>query len=165
MKKDVVEAQVRQFSTFRIQGRLYGIDIQDVKEVDAGIDFTPISHAPKQVKGYINIRGQIYLLLDLMRILGFEDQAVDGANRVILFKPEVGERFGVLVNNIADIVAVDIKQIENRRTKLRELPDGDERRGADVAEGICKMEDELLVIINSRNLLDIVENLRIRSQE
>jgi chemotaxis signal transduction protein len=165
MKKEVVEALVRQFNTFRIQGRLYGIDIQDVKEINTGVDFTPIFHAPNQVKGYINIRGQIYLLLDLRRILGFEDKAVDGANQVVLFKPDVGQRFGVLVDNIADIVAVDIKQIENRRKNSQELPDGDERRGADIAEGICKMEDELLVIINSQNLLGVVGNLRMRSQE
>lgn len=160
----MVEAQVRQFNTFRIQGRLYGIDIRDVKEVNTGVDFTPIFHSPNQVKGYINIRGQIYLLLDLRRILGFEDKAMDGANRVVLLKPDVGERFGVLVDNIADIVVVDVRQIENRRKNTQEFPDGDERRGVDIAEGICKMEDELLVIINSQNLLDVVGNLRIRSQ-
>lgn len=164
MKKKVVEAQMRQFSTFRIRGRLYGIDIQDVKEVNAGVDFTPIFHASNQVKGYINIRGQIYLILDLRKILGSEDKAVDGANRVVLFKPDVGERFGVLVDNIADIVSVDENQIENRRKKDQTLPADAERRGVDIAVAICKMEADLLVIINSRNLLNIIGNPKTPSQ-
>ena len=150
------ETPIRQFCTFRINGRLYGIDIQDVKEVCPAAGFTPIFHAPQAVKGYMNIRGWIYLLLDLRRILELEEKAVDGASRAILFRPGVGENFGILVDNIADIETVDRSQIENRRKQDRELPEEAERRGIDIALGICKMEKELLVIINSRNLLGFV---------
>ncbi|MEW6671278.1 MAG: chemotaxis protein CheW [Thermodesulfobacteriota bacterium] len=163
MEKEVVEVPIRQFCTFRINGRLYGIDIRDVKEISPEIGFTPIFHASRAVKGYMNIRGRIYLLLDLRRMLGIEDKAVDGNSRVILFKPEVGENFGILVDNVADIESVDGAQIENRRKQDRELPEGRERRGIDIAAGICKMEKELLVVINSKNLLGIAVNPKIRT--
>ena len=152
----MTEAQQRQFCTFRIHGRLYGIDIQDVKEINPGVDFTPIFHAPESVKGYINIRGQIYLLLNLRRILGFEDQAMDKDNRVVLFKQTVGEFFGIQVDHIADIMTVEAGQIENRRKQDQVLSEGDERRGADIADGICRLKQELLVIINARNLLNTI---------
>lgn len=158
------ETPIRQFCTFRINARLYGVDILDVKEVCPQAGFTPIFHAPPAVKGYINIRGRIYLLLDLRRILGFADKAVDEASRVILFQPGVGENFGVLVDSIADIETVAGAQIENRRKQDRELPEGAERRGIDIALGICKMETELLVILNSRNLLGVVANFRTRPE-
>jgi len=155
MEKAVTAATVRQFCTFRIDRRLYGVDIQDVKEISLETGFTPIFHAPREVKGYMNIRGRIYLLLDLRPILGFEAKALDDASGVVLFKSEVGENFGILVDNIADIETVEGAQFENRRKQDRELPEGSERRGSDIALGICKMEKELLVIINSRNLLGI----------
>ena len=110
----------------------------------------------------MNIRGWIYLLLDLRRILELEEKAVDGASRVILFKPGVGENFGILVDTIADIVTADQAQIENRRKQDRDLPEGTERRGIDIALGICKMEKELLIILNSRNLLGSVANPKTR---
>jgi len=155
MENDLVDASIRQFCTFRIDERLYGVDIQDVREISPETGFTQIFHAPPAVKGYMNVRGRIYLLLDFRRMLGLGDKATDGASRVILFKSEVGENFGILVDNIADIETVDGAQIENRRRQDRELPEGGERRGSDIALGICKMQKELLVIINSRNLLGI----------
>jgi len=164
MEKEVVEASVRQFCSFRINGRLYGVDIRDVKEVCPEVGFTPIFHASQAVKGYLNIRGRIYLVLDLRRILGLEDKALDEASRVILFKSEVGENFGILVDNIADIVTVDQAQIENRRKQDRELPEGAERRGTDIALGICKMEKELLVILTFGNLSGIVAGLKTRQE-
>ena len=158
IKNDSIETEKHQFCTFRISGRLYGVDILDVKEINREVDFTPIFHAPEEVKGYVNIRGQIYLLLDLRLILGFDSQDVDRNNRVVLFKSEVGEPFGVLVDSIDDIVAVDEKQIENRRKKEQELPEGAERRGVDIGRGVCRLENELLVIVNSRNLLNVISS-------
>lgn len=149
------ELRTRQFCTFRISGRLYGIDIREIKEISAETDFTPVFHAPPAVKGYLNIRGRIYLLLDLREMLGCDPQAAGEDSRVILFKPAVGENFGVLVDTIVDIVTLDESQIENRRRKDRKAPEGTERRGVDIAAGICKMEKELLVVINSGNLLGI----------
>lgn len=156
MKNEVLESRKRQFCAFRIHGRLYGMHILDVKEINREIDITPIFHAPKEIKGYVNIRGKLYLLLDLRLILGFENKEVDKSNRIILFKPEVGESFGVLVDSIDDIVSVDENKIENRRKKDQELPDGVERRSIDIGEGVCRLENELLVILNSRNFLKAV---------
>jgi len=149
------QTQTRQFCTFRIRGRLYGIDIKDVKEVSPETSFTKIFHAPSSVKGYMNIRGRIYLLLDLRQMLGLETKAVDETSRVILFKDEVDENFGILVDHITDIVTTDEAQIENRRKQDHGAPEAEERRGIDIALGICKMEKELLIILNSRNLLGV----------
>ena len=66
----------RVFCTFRLDGHLYGVDVLDVKEVTTATTATPISHAPDEVMGLVNIRGQIYLALDLRRLLGWA--SVDG---------------------------------------------------------------------------------------
>lgn len=151
----------QRFCTFRLSGRLYGVDIEDVKEINTEIKYTPIFHAPEEIKGYINIRGQIYLLLDLRKIFGFEDKEIDESNRVVLFMPTVGEPCGVLVDSIEDVVTVDQKMIENRRKNEQNVPEGVERRAADVGEGVCKLEDELLVILNAERLLSSVTRLQI----
>ncbi|MBF0525581.1 MAG: hypothetical protein HQK56_10850, partial [Deltaproteobacteria bacterium] len=43
----------RQFCSFWLSGRLFGVDILDVKEINSEITFTPIFHASKEVKGYV----------------------------------------------------------------------------------------------------------------
>jgi len=152
-QKESIETTIRRFSTFRISKRLYGVDIQDVKEINTEINFTPIFHAPREVKGYINIRGQVHLLLDLRLIFGFEAKEIDRSSRVVIFMPEVGDPCGILIDSIDDVVTVDDKLIENRRQNQK-AHEGSNRRGVDVGEGVCKLENELLIILNARKLLN-----------
>ena len=154
------DSLLHRYCTFRLSERLYGVDIKDVKEINTKISFTPIFHAPKEIKGYINIRGQIYLLLDLREIFGFPAKEIDDSSRVVLFMPQVGEPCGVLVDSIEDVVAVDEKMIENRRANDEKVPDGIERRAADVGEGVCKLQDELLIILNAERLLNSVTTIQ-----
>ena len=64
--------------------------------------FTPVAHTPDEVLGLVNIRGHIYLALDLHRLLGLPTAAVTGGSRLVLFKPAVGNAFGVMVDAIAE---------------------------------------------------------------
>ncbi|MBF0474338.1 MAG: chemotaxis protein CheW [Deltaproteobacteria bacterium] len=150
----------RQFCSFWLSGRLFGVDILDVKEINSEITFTPIFHASKEVKGYVNIRGQIHLVIDLRLLLGFERaDDVDG-RRLIIFKTKVGEPFGVQVDRIGDVVEVTEGQIE-QRTKVDDKLDRIVDAG-DVIEGVCKLKDRLLVILNAKSFLRIIEKGRSR---
>lgn len=111
------------------------MDILDVKEVNSEVDYTPIFHAPEEVRGYVNIRGQLYLLLDLRLILGYAGKKVDEESRMVLFKSEVGEPFGILVDKIGDTIIVEEDRIENRRKEHREsegFPEDSERRSLEL---------------------------------
>jgi len=152
----------RQFCTFIIYNRLFGVDILNVKEVNSQVKYVPIYHAPPEVKGYINIRGQIYLILDLQIILGFEPASAfdtTANQRIILFKSTVDEPFGIIVDRISDVVTIEIDKIEHRRsesdTRGRSSSNRIERRSTDLSDGIAKLDDQLLVILNPHTLLSI----------
>ena len=159
-KSKIDVSLLHRYCTFRLADRLYGVNIKDVKEINTEISFTPIFHAPNEIKGYINIRGQIYLLLDPRKIFGFPEREIDATSRVVLFMPHVGEPCGILVDSIEDVVAVNEKMIENRRQDEKIVPEGVERRAADVGEGVCKLEDELLIILNAERLLNSVTTIQ-----
>ncbi len=146
----------KQFCTFRLAGHLFGVDILEVKEINREVEFTPIPHASHQVRGYINIRGQIHLVMDLRLILGFPQQEVDAESRVVIFKDAVGDSFGVLVDRIGDIVAVRQEQIEARSQRS-----GDAAKNLlhhqHLIQGDCKLEDELLIILKAQGLLQSLE--------
>ncbi|MBF0550119.1 MAG: chemotaxis protein CheW [Deltaproteobacteria bacterium] len=148
----------RQFCSFWLSGRLFGVDILDVKEINSEITFTPIFHASKEVKGYVNIRGQIHLVIDLRLLLGFERADDVEGRRLIIFKTKVGEPFGVQVDRIGDVVEVTEGQIE-QRTKVDDKLDRIVDSG-DVIEGVCKLKDRLLVILNAKSFLRIIEKGR-----
>src|SRR3984893_14866598 len=80
------------YCTFRSADRWFGVPVQDVKEVATQTTCTRIPHAPREVAGYVNIRGHIFMALDPRWLLGFEARPTI-ENRLIIFKPSVGSSF------------------------------------------------------------------------
>jgi purine-binding chemotaxis protein CheW len=144
------------FCTFRVDDRLLGVDILDVKEVSAETTFTRVAHAPDEVLGLVNIRGHIYLALDLRRLLGMPATVVTGDSRLVLFKPSVGNAFGVIVDAISDIRAAGAERIESFDRADHEAADVDAGR-ADMIDCVCQLPDELLVVLNPRRFLAVIE--------
>jgi len=142
---------LHQFCTFWTAGHFYGIDILDIKEINTELQFTPISHAPATVKGYVNIRGQIHLILDLARLLGFPGTTDTQGQKLLIFKPAVAEPFGVLVDRIGDIITVPDRQIEF--TTNGEGPEDVPSVRHHAVIGICKLPSDLLLILEPRALL------------
>ena len=83
---------IQLFCTFRSADHWFGVPVQDVKEVTTQTTCTRIPHAPREVSGYVNIRGHIFMALDSCVLLGIEGRA-SAASRLILFKPDVGPSF------------------------------------------------------------------------
>nr|MBF0220908.1 chemotaxis protein CheW [Desulfobulbaceae bacterium] len=144
-----------QLCTFYLAERLYGLTITDVKEVSGELTITPVHHAPKEVCGYVNIRGSYYLILNLRMMCGYDCLDIGRESRIVLFKPEAGESFGVLVDKIGDITKVNTGLIEDRRKKNTTLTKGesDRRSRTDFVSGVCKLEDKLIILLNARMML------------
>ena len=149
-------ATERLFCTFRVNERLFGVDILDVKEVTAETTFTPVAHAPDEVLGLVNIRGHIYLALDLHRLLGLPATVVTGDSRLVLFKPSVGNAFGVVVDAISDVQTVDASRTESFARADHEAAVVSAGR-ADLLDCICELDSELLVVLNPRRFLAVIE--------
>ncbi|MDH5511076.1 MAG: chemotaxis protein CheW [Nitrospinota bacterium] len=143
-----------QLCTFRLNKRLFGVDIQDVKEINTEVIFTQIFHAPKEVRGYVNIRGQIHLVLDLRILLGFPKKEPNQDSRVVIFKQSIGEPFGALVDKIGDIVEVGSQQIEEYGAHDdAEAAQEDRWKNRNLVVGVCKLEKDLLVILNAKSFI------------
>jgi purine-binding chemotaxis protein CheW len=144
------------FCTFRTADRWFGIPIQDVKEVTTQTTCTRIPHAPREVAGYVNIRGHIFMALDSRLLLQLDAMAT-AESRLILFKPGVGPSFGLLVDEIGDIVAIDASQIEDFGTGAHEPSAGVSGDRVNMITRICKLPAGLLVILEPRKFLRRVE--------
>lgn len=144
----------RQFCSFRIAEHLFGVDILDVKEIKDEVTFTIVHHAPPVVRGFVNIRGHVYLVLDLRLVLGFDSREADEMSRVILFKQRVGESFGILVDHIGDMIEVDDSRIEYRKSDDIASLQGIDRKKSDLSAGICKLDEELLIILRAEKLFN-----------
>ncbi|MDR1726789.1 MAG: chemotaxis protein CheW [Acidobacteriota bacterium] len=146
-----------QMCTFRMANRLFGVDILDVKEVNENVNITPIYHASPDICGYINIRGQILLVVNLWETFGFDQKDnASQAGKIVVFKSSVDEPFGILVDEVCDVVSVDPKRIVDRRAAGGDaIPEMRDMRHAreGVVIGVCPLEKELLLVLNAGHIL------------
>lgn len=138
----------RTFCTFQLRNGLFGVDALAVKEITVVPALTPIPHAPAAVRGYVNLRGQIVLVLDANRMLRSEPTPLTPDARMIVFRAHLGDAFGILVDRIGDIAELADAQIESSGASSDN----------DLIEGVGKLHDSLLTILDAAELLPHIES-------
>lgn len=148
------------FCSFHLADRLFGIDIAVVKEVNDEFQVTRIWHAPEEISGYVNIRGQIFLVFNMRLLMGLEKKETGENAKLILFKNKILENCGILVDDVGDVVNVTQDQIEDRRKRRTGNQPVDERRRdrSNLGAGVCKLDRQLMVIIDPRNMMRYLED-------
>jgi purine-binding chemotaxis protein CheW len=142
----------RSFCTFRLGANLFGLDARLVKEISTLPPLTGIPHAPAAVRGCVNLRGQIHLVLDAQALLGLGPTTLGPETRLVVLKPALGDPTGVLIDRIGDIVHLSAEAIEDRG-----LGDTIPADGNSLVRGIGKLDGELLIILEATLLLPAVE--------
>lgn len=147
---------VDQLCTFRVGGRQYAVDVLDVREINTESCITPVSHAPRGVRGLVNIRGQVFLIFDVGRILGYGESRIHDGSRLVLFKEQVGPTFGILVDEVGDILRFPFSELVTRRPgegfEIRNDENVENTQADGLIRGVCKLEDRVIVFLEPRGL-------------
>jgi purine-binding chemotaxis protein CheW len=101
---DAVKTKTRQFATFIVDGRLYGIDVRKVQEVTRPLQVTIMRSAPPCIKGLINLRGQIATAVGLRDLFSLSTDDSAGKMTVVCRVEDV--LLSLLVDKIGDVVEV-----------------------------------------------------------
>ncbi len=98
-------AAVRQFLTFELGARLYGIDILRVREIRGFTGVRELPDTPDYLKGVLNLRGELIPVVDL-RVRLRTGEAVYGPTTVIivLSAGSEGRSTGVVVDRVSDVL-------------------------------------------------------------
>ena len=149
----------RLFCSFRTEGRLYGMDAAQVREISTQVTCTPVPQAPPAVWGLANLRSRIYLVVDVRPLLGLPPVPCTNSSRLIILKPHLAENLGILVEHGGDIVRVSAGQIEEAPPPAVAAADASIDRATAITAGVCKLEGELMNIIDSAKLVEALEAL------
>jgi purine-binding chemotaxis protein CheW len=134
-----------EFVTFYVGDLLLGAEIGHVEEINRHVDVTPVAHAPDWVQGVVNLRGEVVTVLDLRKILGL-GRTETGANARNVIVNADGERIGLLVDRIADVVNTQWSEIKPPPANLT----GAHER---FFQGIVELDRELLAVLNIAEVL------------
>lgn len=134
----------KQFATFYISDRLYGIDVMQVQEVTQTLSLTPIRMAPNFVRGLINLRGQIATAIGMRELFGLSGEAMADAAASVVCKVN-GGLISLLVDRIGDVIEVSEDSYE-------ETPDLVEEDIKKIMSGVYKTDGEILSVIDIHSL-------------
>jgi purine-binding chemotaxis protein CheW len=137
-----------QFASFQIGDLLLGVDIHQVREINRNLQIAPVPHTPETVRGVINLRGEVVTVIDLRRVLGLPPAEFTRATRNVIVNSG-GERIGLLVDAVADVITCEADDID---TLPENLSDVEQRLFA----GVFKLEQGLLVVLKVEETLSSI---------
>src|SRR6478672_4930733 len=126
-----------QYCTFFVDGHYFGLDVLKVQEIIRYQEMTRVPLAPPEVRGLINLRGQIVTALDL-RPLNVVVRTDDGA-------------VSLLVDEIGDVLEVSEELFERPPETLK----GTAR---ELIRGAYKLPDRLLLILDTERTVCLTGN-------
>ncbi|MFP4514332.1 MAG: chemotaxis protein CheW [Acidimicrobiales bacterium] len=139
-------------ATFRLAGLRFGIDAGDVREALQGQPLTVVPHAPAEISGLMNLRGEVVVALDLRTRLHLPMSAEPDSSRPPLMNLVVtvgSEPVSLLVDEIDDVIAFDAGDIER-------VPDTVDPHLTSFLAGVHQQPDGLLLILDLARVVDTI---------
>ncbi len=140
---------MNQLSTFHVGKYLFGVDVALVQEVVRLQSITPVPLAAPEIAGLINLRGEVLTAIDLRVRLGLRP-ADPGREPVNVVVRVDDEPVSLLVDEIGGVLEVSQVPFETTPSTVDE-------RVRDLLLGAYTLPDRLLLSLNARRVLDVVE--------
>ncbi len=143
---------LQDFVTFFVDDQMFGIPVLHVQDILTPDKIASIPLAPAEVRGSINLRGRIVTVIDVrVRLgLGTTDNKERGNMGVTVEQDH--ELYTLLVDRIGDVVAMSNDLFEKNPGTLAPT-------WREFSEGVYRLDDKLMVILDIERLLNIRKNI------
>jgi purine-binding chemotaxis protein CheW len=95
---------------FSLGSSSFGIDVHQTVEVERYVQLSTIPRMPRYVAGFVNIRGQLVIVMDLRKQLGFRQTNPTSETRILVAKIS-GESIGFIVDSVEDIIELHANEV------------------------------------------------------
>lgn len=134
----------QQLVVFMLAQESYGVEITTVREIITMQKITPVPEAPSFVEGMINLRGRVVPVIDLKKRLGLPTTTVGQETRIMVV--EMGSTtIGCIVDAVKEVLTIS--------TELVEPPEAAVGIQAEFLEGIAKVGNVLVILVDLRRVL------------
>jgi purine-binding chemotaxis protein CheW len=138
------EGKQLELAVIELSGEFFGIELHIVQEFCDNIQPYPIPCCPPHIQGVFNLRGNLFLLLDLRAALNFPAASLNSCKAVMV---GVGKQaVAVAVDQVCDVIYLRGDKLQKAPESLRELH-GDEIKGTAI------YGDRMMVVLDLTVLL------------
>jgi purine-binding chemotaxis protein CheW len=145
--------EFEQYLTFMLGGKVYGLEILNIKEIIEYGEITEVPMTPDFISGVINLRGSVVPVIDLSQ--RFSGQATEHTKRTSIIILEVTNddleiEIGVTVDMVNEVLDIHPGEIEPAPSLGNQIQ-------TNFISGMAKIDDKLLILLNIENILSIEE--------
>jgi purine-binding chemotaxis protein CheW len=145
LSKSQTHNETLQLATFYVADMCLALDIGSIQEIIREIKVTRVPHAPLQVRGVINLRGEVTTVIDLRQVLGLSPLDATSHTQTLIVRSQ-GESIGLIVDRVGDICAVDVASIVPPPPNV-DCVDGRFFRG------VCQRKTEIILVLDLEEAL------------
>lgn len=138
------ERDLLQLVTFEVGAEEFAIPILSVQEINRMMQITRVPQSPHFVEGVINLRGKIIPVVDLRRRFGLPASESHGDNRIIVVEIH-GRVIGFTVDRVNEVLRISPGIVEPPPSMVSGVD-------SEYVQGIGKLEDRLLILLELRRL-------------
>lgn len=149
---EVIENERTQYIVVKIGNEQYGINISYVDNIVRMQKITRVPKAQSYFKGIINLRGEVVPVMSIRTKMGLEDDVFTNASRIIILKLEQQGAFGVIVDEVKEVVTLGSEETEKAGTV------GAKGGKESFINGIGKNGEELISLLDINAIIDEKEN-------
>jgi purine-binding chemotaxis protein CheW len=139
-----------QLVVFTIGTEEFGVEIMNVQEIIRMTNITRIPQASGYVKGIINLRGRIIVVINIDVVMGMQSREQDENTRIIV--ADIGETvMGFIVDSVSEVIRLPESSVEPAPAVIAN------KIGTEYVRGVGKMNDRLLILLDLNRILNVNE--------
>ncbi len=146
----------KQLVVFDIAKEEFGVDINEVREIIRMENITKIPNTADYIKGVINLRGGIIVVIDLAKKLGLPVRETDKNTRIIVIETK-NNTIGMIVDSATEVLRLNNKDIKPAPTVITK------KIQSDYLEGVGVIGERLLILLDLAKVLESKEIANIQS--
>ena len=140
------QSDTQDFVTMLIADQWFGIPVLGVQEVLGPQKIARVPLAPEEVAGSLNLRGRIATAIEVRKKLGMPARE-EGQNEMSIVVDRKGELYSLGIDSVGEVLTVSRSEFENNPPTL-------EPAVREISQGIYRLEDKLLVVLDVDRLLN-----------
>lgn len=136
----------KQYVIFTLDDEQYGVAISYVKEISEYKKSNKVPHTPLFIEGIIDYRGRVTPIINLRNKFQLPYQEPNSQTRIIIINLEE-KQVGFLVDEASQVITISDDIIDPAPAMGKEIKE-------EFIHGIAKLEEQLVILLDLKKVLD-----------
>lgn len=145
--------ETRQYLTFMLGGKVYGLEILNIKEIIEFGEITEVPMMPGFIAGVINLRGSVVPVVDLSQRFSGKATVIAKRTSIIILEVENDDlriEIGVMVDMVNEVLDIHQEEVEPAPSLGNQIQ-------TNFISGMAKIDGKLLILLDIENVLSVDE--------